>query len=61
MLGGIKNFDEKTFGKIEKNLTIRQAALEQVITIKGNNITFLFEGHNPEIVERKHICFFANP
>jgi hypothetical protein len=61
MPGRIENFDEKTFGKIEENLTIRQAALKQVITIKGYYITFLFKGHYPEIVERKHIVFFGNP
>jgi len=40
---------------IKKHFAIRAISLCQIIAIKGNNITFPFEGHYSKIVEGKHV------
>jgi hypothetical protein len=39
---------------IQEHLTIGAISLCQIIAIKGNNITFPFEGHYSKILKRKH-------
>jgi hypothetical protein len=43
---------------IQKDLAISAISLCQIIAIKGDNITFPFEGHYSEILERKHVGQF---
>jgi hypothetical protein len=51
IFGRIKHLDKKSFCKIEEDLTIGESALSQIIAGKGDNITFLFEGHYSEILK----------
>jgi hypothetical protein len=47
---GVEYFDKKFFSVIQKNFALSTIALSQIIAIKGNNITFPFEGHYAKIL-----------
>jgi hypothetical protein len=51
----VEYLNEKAFRVIKKHLAIRAISLCQIIAIKGDNITFPFEGHYSKIVEGKHV------
>jgi len=52
---GVKNFNKEPFCVIKKHFAIRAISLCQIIAIKGDYITFPFEGHYSKIVEGKHV------
>ena len=40
---------------VEENLAIAQRALTEITSIKGDNITLLFEWHNSKILQGIHV------
>jgi hypothetical protein len=54
MFGGIEHFDKKIFCRIEENLTIGEGALEQIISIKSDDVALFFKSHLPEIFDGEH-------
>jgi hypothetical protein len=50
MGGGKKYLNKKIVCMIKEHLAFAQGAVNKVVSVKSNHITFLVERHDPEVI-----------